>query len=149
MTRIFLLVDDDLDDADLFREALAEIDPAITCYTNHNARDAIAKIRSGAYIEPDIIFIDINMPVMDGWQCLEELKLDEKLNRFPVVIYSTSSYPGDAEKALDLGALCFITKPSDYILLKDILRAISENTGDDIIRAISRFNGIATKKLFD
>lgn len=149
MEKKFLLVDDDLDDTGLFHEALLELDPKIVCYVEHNGRAALDKLNSREFSLPDIIFIDINMPGMNGWQFLEELKKEPEYREIPVIMYSTSSYTGDAERALDLGALCFFTKPSDYNLLKEILKAVSDNLGGDLANAISAFNGITSKKIFN
>lgn len=149
MVKKFLLVDDDLDDTGLFSEALHEIDPYIVCYVDHNGRTAIDKLKRGEYLLPDIIFIDINMPGMNGWQCLEELNRDLRFRDIPVIMYSTSSYSGDADRAIELGALCFFTKPSDYNLLRDILKTIADNIGGNIADAISVYNGITTKKIFN
>jgi CheY-like chemotaxis protein len=149
MTKKFLLVDDDLDDTGLFCEALYEIDPYIICYVDHNARQALDKLKRDEYLLPDIIFIDINMPGMNGWQCLEELKKDQRFTNIPVIMYSTSSYSGDADKAIAMGALCFFTKPSEYNLLKKILKTIADNIGGNIADAISSFEGITAKKIFN
>lgn len=149
MKRHFLLVDDDLDDTGLFCEALYETDPSIVCYIDHNGKTALEKLDKGEYAKPDIIFIDINMPGMNGWQCLAVLKEDEQYKDIPVIMYSTSSYSGDAEKAIRQGALCFFTKPSDYNLLKQILKTIADNLGGDLAGAISSFSGITTKKVFN
>jgi CheY-like chemotaxis protein len=149
MGKKFLLVDDDLDDTALFHEALHEIDPAIICYIEHSGKAALDKLNSKKFLLPDIIFIDINMPGVNGWQFLEELKKEPKYKKVPVIMYSTSSYTGDAEKAIDLGALCFFTKPSDYNLLKEILKAIADNLDGDLAAAISSFNDINTRKIFN
>lgn len=143
------MVDDDLDDTGLFCEALYEIDPHIICHVDHNARQALDKLWRNEYSEPDIIFIDVNMPGMNGWQCLEELKKDLRFREIPVIMYSTSSYAGDAERALELGALCFITKPSEYGLLKKILKAIADSTGGDISEAVRSMEGITANKIIN
>lgn len=149
MAKKFLLVDDDLDDTGLFHEALHEIDPDIICYLEHNGKAALDKLNSRSFLLPDIVFIDINMPGMNGWQFLEELKKEPEYRGIPVFMYSTSSYTGDADRAIRLGALCFFTKPSDYNVLKEILRTISENLGKDLTNAVSSFNGITAKKIFN
>jgi CheY-like chemotaxis protein len=124
------------------------VDPFIVCYLDHNGKTAIDKLKRGDYLLPDVIFIDINMPGMNGWQCLEKLKSDIRFRDIPVIMYSTSSYSGDAEKAIGMGALCFFTKPSDYNLLKQILKTVADNIGGNLSEAISVFNGITTKKIF-
>jgi CheY-like chemotaxis protein len=87
----FLLIDDDTDDWELFSEALAAVDPIIVCHHATGGADAFNRLRNREFSTPDIIFLDINMPVMDGWQFLTQLKSEEALRHIPVIIYSTSS----------------------------------------------------------
>ena len=61
------------------------------------------------------------MPVISGWQCLTEFKKDEHLKKIPVIIFTTSSQDKEKETAKKLGADGFITKPSEYLILKDLL----------------------------
>jgi CheY-like chemotaxis protein len=97
-----------MDDKDI--SELYKVDPYIVCYVDHNGKTAIDKLKRGEYLLPDIIFIDINMPGMNGWQCLEELKRDLRFRDIPVIMYSTSSYTGDADRAIELGAF-FLPSP--------------------------------------
>ncbi|KAA9349126.1 response regulator [Larkinella humicola] len=121
-TVTFLLVDDDPDDCDFFREAVREVDATSVCFTAENGEDALMKLRKGLKKLPDFIFLDLNMPRMDGKRCLAELKKDPKLKAIPVIIYTTSSAPEDMEETRLLGASYFLTKPSDYQkLLKDLV----------------------------
>jgi CheY-like chemotaxis protein len=76
---------------------------------------------------PDLILLDLNMPKMDGKQCLDELKKDERLSQIPVFIYTTSSQSKDIEYTLQLGAECFITKPSSARDLQTLLAIIAPN----------------------
>ena len=75
----------------------------------------------------DFIFLDINMPVMNGWELLYKLKKDNNYNDIPVIIYTTSSEQRDKEIAKDLGALCFVTKPDNFRLMKSILKVVVDN----------------------
>ena len=124
MVAKFLLVDDDPDDRDLFCEALLEIDPKIVCYAASGGRNALANLKTGAISLPDIIFLDINMPGMNGWQILSFLKEDEESKDIPVIMYSTSSHPEDVEKAHSFGALCMFTKPPSFAELKKCLELV-------------------------
>jgi CheY-like chemotaxis protein len=107
---LFFLIDDDEDDRELFQLALEKVDAEIICKTAINGRDAL-KILEGN-IAPDFIFLDLNMPEMDGRECLKELKLSAKTKDIPVIIFSTSSEPKDIHDTKVLGAVGFITKPS-------------------------------------
>ena len=122
--RIFLLVDDDADDIELFCEALTEIDNSILCYFASNGKEALIQLNAHAIPVPDIIFLDINMPQMNGWRCLEKLKQNDGYKNIPVCMYSTSSNPKDKAISLELGALRFFTKPNTYSLLKQMLESV-------------------------
>jgi CheY-like chemotaxis protein len=125
MIKKFLLADDDPDDADFFREALDEIDDSISCIWAKSGADLVRKIQSNKLEQPEIIFLDINMPEMDGWETLMFLKNSPMLQNVPVVMYSTSSARKDTQKALELGALCFYEKPTNYVLLKEFLALVT------------------------
>lgn len=118
----FLLVDDDTDDSDLIFEVLNEIDSNVKYTYAMEGPEALSLLDNG-YI-PGIIFLDINMPGMNGWQCLSKLKTNARFKDIPVVMYSTSSYPHEIEKAFELGALAFFTKPNHYSLLKKNMQII-------------------------
>lgn len=147
MKKIFLLADDDVDDKELFQDALNEIDPSIDCYLANDGKEALEILRDSSKIPPHIIFLDINMPGMDGWECLSILKSSSKYKDIPVIMYSTSSHRRDIDNALDNGALCFFTKPNEYSELKNILEIIAGNINEDLTGSLSHYHGIRTKKL--
>lgn len=123
----FLLTDDDRDDRELFSEALASIDPGIQYHWAEHGSQALDLLKNRVIDKPDIIFIDINMPVMNGWELLNELKSDSTYQDVPVIMYTTSSEPKDKKTALDLGALCLITKPDNFRSVKSILQVVVDN----------------------
>ena len=120
----FLLADDDRDDREMFSEALAVLDPAIVCCGVEDGKQALNILSTSATDQPSIIFLDINMPVMNGWELLKQLKSDDQYIHIPVVVYSTSSRPKDREIAHDLGAMCFITKPDSFRMVKGMLEIV-------------------------
>jgi CheY-like chemotaxis protein len=130
----FALADDDADDAELFAEALAAINPGIVCEHAPNGRVLLDNIRSQKSQLPDIIFLDINMPEMNGWDSLSELKKHSKLKDIPVVMYSTSSTFRDVQAAKNLGANFFYTKPDNFRQLKSFLENLIENPAEYNIR---------------
>jgi CheY-like chemotaxis protein len=136
MAKRFLLIDDDSDDRELFSETLASIDPVSICHPIPDGEEALIKLASMEFEKPDMIFLDINLPVMSGWQILTELKKRETYQQIPVIIYSTSSNPRDKEIAKQLGALCFVTKPSNHRILKGMLEIVVVNLKQDSIKAI-------------
>lgn len=120
----FLLTDDDKDDRELFSEALHSVDPGIICQGAEHGREALRLLTGNGTEKPDLIFIDINMPVMNGWELLNNIKKDDTCHDIPVIIYTTSSEERDRQIAKDLGALCFVTKPDDFRLVKTMLQLI-------------------------
>jgi CheY-like chemotaxis protein len=112
-TKVLFLVDDDPDDKEIFQEALKAIDKKIVCYTASDGKDAISKLR-GAMLLPDVLFLDLNMPVMNGKDCLKHLKSDKDLKHIPVIIYSTSAEEKERQNCLELGAANFISKPPQF-----------------------------------
>jgi CheY-like chemotaxis protein len=123
--RTFLLIDDDTDDRELFTEALAAVNPAVDCDLAMDGEEAFLQLASRRIKEPDVIFLDINLPVMNGWQFLQKLKTYDGLKHIPVIMYSTSSEQSDRETANSLGASCFLTKPHTYGHLKRLLQQIA------------------------
>jgi CheY-like chemotaxis protein len=119
-----LLIDDDRDDAGLFSEALEEVNPALQVQHFENGRDALVSLQSGNNHLPDIIFLDINLPRFSGWDFLKQIKAEDHLSQIPVIMYTTSSQAREKEMAADLGAAGFLTKPNDYIELKEHLMAV-------------------------
>jgi CheY-like chemotaxis protein len=148
MRKIFLLVDDDTDDADMFHEALMEVDPSTVFYRAADGRDALATLKNYEHELPHIIFLDINMPRMDGWKCLAELKASDTYKNIPVMMYSTSSHQRDIDIALERGALCFMTKPSEYKELKEILAEIIAHLDDNLLDAIRHFKDVRSRNVF-
>jgi CheY-like chemotaxis protein len=134
--KFFLLADDDRDDAELFNEALISLTPPVDFEHVEDGRGVIEFLSNPQNNKPDLIFLDLNMPQMSGWQCLAKLKNDIYLQDIPVVMYSTSSHPRDKEIAVDLGAHGFITKPTDFKELRRILQGIAGKLDGDLRNAL-------------
>jgi DNA-binding response OmpR family regulator len=108
---ICLLIDDDLDDQEIFAVALKQVNIDFQCQLATSGTEAIKKLSDPSLPAPDFIFLDLNMPKMNGKECLREIKTFQHLNHIPVVIYSTSSLKHDVSETKLLGACDFITKP--------------------------------------
>ncbi len=117
-----MIVDDDEDDVELFCDALKDIDREVKCISASNGEDALIKLNKKDIPLPDYIFLDLNMPRLNGKQCLKRLKIDSKLRDIPVIIYSTSKLREDMEETRLLGAVHFLTKPNK---LNDLRKAIT------------------------
>ena len=118
-----LLVDDDEDDRLFFIEAIQEVAPSLICSLAINGKKALQKLDSLVDL-PDLIFMDINMPELNGFECLKELKKSSRYQSIPVIMLSTSVSEKDSNYSMELGASMFFTKPSSYIKLCDLLRKL-------------------------
>jgi CheY-like chemotaxis protein len=108
-----LYVDDDPDDCEIMIEAVNHLDPAISVATFAVVSDALEYL-DNVTILPDFIFLDINMPVMDGKACLIEIKKRDKLKSIPVIMCSTTPVTREMKTYFELGAYDFIVKPNSF-----------------------------------
>lgn len=120
---VVLNVDDDQEDREFFCDALREIDPTITCLIAGSGMEALALLENRSPL-PDYIFLDINMPMMDGKQCLKALKSTPNLQSIPVIMYSTSTDTREIKECYKLGAEDFLIKPHSYDKLVNDLTSI-------------------------
>lgn len=125
--QLLFLVDDDVDDHEIFKSALTQVDEGIVLLIAGNGQDAL-KMLSAQDRLPDYIFLDLNMPRMGGIQFLAEIKKSDTLSKIPVIVYSTSNHPGDKEKALKAGAERFFTKPARYTELCELLQSLLQHS---------------------
>jgi len=131
----FFLVDDDMDDTSIFKEVLNEVNPSINLICTTNGHEALTALKNKDNL-PDIIFLDLNMPRMDGKECLAFLKKDEYLQHIPVIMYTTSCQSKDIEETMLKGAICFITKPSNIKELRNILASIAQNVHGNLEKSL-------------
>jgi CheY-like chemotaxis protein len=125
---LLMIVDDDIDDRFFFRNAIRKYNPSYKCIEAENGDDALKKLRKAEAL-PDFIFLDLNMPKMDGRECLIELKKDERLKEIPVIIYSSSENIVDKEMTAALGADYFLTKLTHiYSLPEELIKAMNQGT---------------------
>lgn len=119
-----LLIDNDRDDCDIFFMALQEIGPACSCDIVHDGLAALEKIHNDPSFTPALIFVDMNMPLMNGKQCLVELRKVDRLQQTAIYVYSTSADPRSVQEVKTLGATDFIVKPSSFTALVSLLSSI-------------------------
>jgi CheY-like chemotaxis protein len=137
------LIDDDMDDVELFRDALEEVDPSVALQYANDGHEAVRNLTERKDALPDLVFLDISMPVFSGLQCLASFKKDEQLRNLPVIMYSTSSQEREIHLARELGAVAFVTKPNDFRLLKRILTLVLDTPVSqlpDALRTIARMD---------
>ena len=123
-TKIYYIVDDDTDDQQFLREALIENDSTAQCFAAYDAQAALTNLKDDLIPLPDAIFLDLNMPGLDGKQCLAELKRTPSLQHIPVVIYSTTSDKKEIQETLKMGASYFLIKRNSFNDLKSALSPI-------------------------
>jgi CheY-like chemotaxis protein len=112
MTNNFLifLADDDEDDRLIFHEAITEINKSVEVVEAGDGVKLLEKLSNTEKL-PDLIFLDLNMPVKNGKDVLRSIKADKRLCNIPVVIYSTSTNPSDIEETYSSGASLYLEKP--------------------------------------
>ncbi len=116
-----LLADDDDADRLLFTEAFAELKIKSIVRTVNNGEELMGLLTTKDTKLPFLLFLDLNMPRKNGLQCLKEIRSNEKLKEIFIAIYSTSDSQKDIEEAFRNGANIYITKPSDFDALKQVL----------------------------
>lgn len=121
--RNIVLIDDDEDDQEIFRTAVQDIAHSINCTTFFDASQALVKLGEMA-VAPDVIFLDMNMPIMNGQQFLTLIKKNIELKNIPVIVFTTSSDPNTIRETKELGAHDFITKPASFGEVINLLRPL-------------------------
>lgn len=121
--RSIYLADDDVDDRELFVDALKEVDPSVVLT---QAKDGVQLMEILNTIKdplPEILFLDLNMPGKSGFECLEEIRRQGgSLKEINIIILSTSNDPQDIERALLLGANFYAVKPNCFDMLKSFVK---------------------------
>ncbi|MCF0059069.1 response regulator [Dyadobacter sp. CY356] len=133
------LADDDEDDTFLFQEALEQLPLSSSLVTAENGLELMKKLKSSEIV-PDMIFLDMNMPVKNGLECLSELRATDVFRETPVIILSTSVAGYLLESAYSAGANLYVQKPTSFSSLISILEKCLSKKGDLALRPdISNF----------
>jgi CheY-like chemotaxis protein len=122
--RYIMLADDDGDDRMLFEDAVREINGKIKINISADGVQLMDSLIEKVSLKPDIIFLDINMPKKNGFDCLMQIRASQNLKDIPVIIYSTCSQEETVNKAFECGANFFLRKPDSFGTLKKILLKI-------------------------
>ncbi len=128
IVKSIMLIDDDLDEHDLFLEALRELSDNIVLAQAFDGSDALAQLQACATL-PDLIFLDINMPMQSGFDTLRLLKAMRACSRIPVVMYSTSAAEKDRKLSMALGAWEYVVKPISCVELSQLLHRYVKASG--------------------
>jgi response regulator RpfG family c-di-GMP phosphodiesterase len=113
--------DDDVDDRDLFVDAALHISDSLEVITQGNGDELICLLNNPPPF-PNLIFLDLNMPIKNGYEVLKEIKQSERTKSLPVIVFSTSDDQDTVDLTRKLGANLYITKPSSFSLLKKVIK---------------------------
>ncbi len=130
-----LLVDDDIDDTAIFEETIRDMIIPVhfqSALDGQEALDLLSRITD----YPDLIFLDLNMPLLNGKECLAQLKANPQWKSIPVIMYTTSSHSKDIEETMMGGAIAFVTKPTGLTDIQIILSTIIKSMPHNMINAL-------------
>ena len=116
-----LLTDDDSDDCMLFEEVLNDLALATSLTIAHDGEQCMKLLNQNQSILPNVLFLDLNMPRKNGYECLSEIKLIDRLKNLPVIIFSTSLNHDVVDMLYQNGANYYIRKPGDFNKLKNVI----------------------------
>lgn len=124
--QIYMIIDNDADDRFFFKVAVSKMSSAVHFLEANGCEEAIGLLRTAEQL-PHFIFLDVNMPRLDGRDCLRQLKKDAKLNHVPVIMYSTTFSEETIHEFQQLGASNYLIKPTEINELPaQILEAIKD-----------------------
>lgn len=119
-----ILADDDQDDRDFFSEAFDEIKIKTKLNLFNDGQQLMNYLLQTDCVLPNILFLDLNMPLKSGIECLHEIKQNDHLKDIAIAIYSTSASDEDIEETFVNGANIYIKKPNDFNTLKKVLNDV-------------------------
>lgn len=138
---IVLMADDDEDDRLLFKLAVNDIDPGKMVVFAVNGEDLLQQLD---FIVPDIIFLDINMPLKNGIECLQEIRSIPQFDKTPVIILSTSKNKDTIDQTYKHGANLYISKPSAFTDIRKMVHKLITLKIDDYFPQRARENYVVS-----
>ena len=127
-----IVADDDTDDQFMLKEAFSSLNFDKEICTVENGEELLDYLnKRGKYNDmnlpvPKLILLDLNMPKIDGRQCLRMIKENKNFCKIPIIIFSTSNNPEDISQSYELGANSYIIKPYSYNELVEIIDVIKK-----------------------
>jgi CheY-like chemotaxis protein len=121
--KIFL-AEDDADDRMFFEDVLKEVSINTNLVMADDGVELMSVLEETVPPPPDIIFLDLNMPRKNGFECLKEIRQTDKLSKIPVIIFSTSDNAQAIDKTYSLGANYYMQKPRTFALLKKAIETV-------------------------
>ena len=128
-----LLAEDDEDDRAFFAEALTDINPNIELSHAHDGNQLLDLLNGGLNLLPEAVFLDLNMPLKNGFESLKEIRANAALDKVAVIILSTSWHQATIDTVYTLGANMYIIKPNSFHRLKDVIEKVLTTHLADIV----------------
>jgi CheY-like chemotaxis protein len=126
-----LLADDDIDDCNFFKDALKALPLPTKLSIVHDGEELMKYLAENIEQLPNALFLDINMPRKNGFECLSEIKQNEKLKDLGVVMFSTCGSQEKINVLFKKGADVYVRKPSDFAQLVQVIHhALPMATGN-------------------
>ena len=122
--KYIILTDDDTDDCELFQDAVKELSIQTKLSILENGVALMATLEETVPPPPDVIFLDLNMPLKNGYEALIEIRNTPKLKGIPIVIFSTTASDDAVNKTYEHGANYYICKPSSFSLLVKVIETV-------------------------
>jgi CheY-like chemotaxis protein len=119
--RNIFYTDDDIDDHAIFIDAAEQVSESLQVLTQNNG-DELLRLLNNPPPFPNLIFLDLNMPIKSGFEVLQEIKQSEFTKHLPVIVFSTSDDEKAITTARQLGANLYIPKPSSFSSLKKVIK---------------------------
>jgi CheY-like chemotaxis protein len=126
---VVYIVDDDIDDLDIIQEAFAQYDLNVPVMTFHNGETLIDKLLQDRDARPDLILIDLTMPIKDGFDAMREIKSHPLIRTIPVMVLTGSINKEDEIRCFDLGCNFFFRKPNSMNGYEPIIAVIEKVIG--------------------
>lgn len=120
---IILYAEDDIDDFQIFSDTLKSVDSFCIVFNVFNGQEVLDFLETSTIL-PDLVLLDINMPVMDGRACLKRIRQDERYKDLPVIMLTTSQHPQDKALCMELGAKDFLQKPTSTVAAEEQAKKI-------------------------
>lgn len=124
LSKNIFLADDDEDDRLFFEEALKEVCNDAILTVAEDGDELMEILYRPPVPMPDVIFLDLNMPKKNGFECLAEIKNNRTLKNLPIIIFTTSLQEESVRKVYNQGANYYVRKPTDYRQLKLVVKKI-------------------------
>ena len=122
--KYIILTDDDADDCELFQDAVKELSIQTKLSILENGVALMATLEETVPPLPDVIFLDLNMPLKNGYEALIEIRNTPKLKGIPIVIFSTTASDDAVNNTYEHGANYYICKPSSFSLLVKVIETV-------------------------